>query len=104
MDNNNAQIIEGHDHIDDLTGLHNLNGILSRLQGHDDYSASDSSVIIYLNVMNFKSFNQRYGFEGAMYSLRALQLRFRTFLKVSFLPEPAETSSSFMLNPSMNKK
>ncbi len=81
MDNNNAQIIEGHDHIDDLTGLHNLNGILSRLQGHDDYSASDSSVIIYLNVMNFKSFNQRYGFEGGNVFLKGIAAEIQDIFK-----------------------
>ena len=60
------------DHIDELTGLLNLNGILSHLQGHDNYSADSSSVIIYLNVMNFKSFNQRYGFAGGNEFLRGL--------------------------------
>ncbi len=62
-----------YDHIDDLTGLHNINGILSHLQSHDDkYSASASSVIIYLNVMNFKTFNQRYGFIGGNEFLKGL--------------------------------
>ena len=55
---------DNRDQIDELTGLFNLNGILSQLQGHDKHAADSSSVIIYLNVMNFKSFNQRYGFTG----------------------------------------
>lgn len=72
MDNYNPGTIESFDHIDELTGLCNLNGILSHIQGHGEHSASGSSVIIYLNVMNFKSFNQRYGFEGGNEFLRGL--------------------------------
>ena len=51
-------------HIDELTGLHSLTGILEHLQGHGEFAASLNTVIIYINVMNFKSFNQRYGFSG----------------------------------------
>ena len=64
MDNTNIQVNKDNDHIDELTGLHNLNGVLSHIQGSGSLSASGSSVIIYLNVMNFKAFNQRYGFAG----------------------------------------
>ncbi len=74
MDNFNVQAKEELDHIDELTGLHNLNGILSHLQSHDKYAASSSSVIIYLNVMNFKSFNQRYGFVGGNEYLRGVAM------------------------------
>ncbi|MBO6241346.1 MAG: bifunctional diguanylate cyclase/phosphodiesterase [Butyrivibrio sp.] len=59
-------------HIDELTGLHNLTGILDHLQGHGEYAASEKTVIIYLNVMNFKSFNQRYGFSGGNEFLKGL--------------------------------
>ena len=51
---------------DELTGLLNLNGALSYLQQHD------CSVIVYLNVMNFKSFNQQYGFVGGNEFLRGI--------------------------------
>ncbi|RKM61948.1 GGDEF domain-containing protein [Butyrivibrio sp. CB08] len=51
------------DHIDELTGFFNINGMISQIQGHDAH-ADENSVIIYLNVMNFKTFNQRYGFAG----------------------------------------
>lgn len=64
--------IEEENHIDELTGLHNLTGILEHLQGHDKYSASDSTVIIYINVMNFKVFNQKYGFAGGNDFLRGM--------------------------------
>ena len=64
--------IEEKNHIDELTGLHNLTGILEHLQGHDQYSASDSTVIIYINVMNFKVFNQKYGFAGGNDFLRGM--------------------------------
>ena len=64
--------IEEKNHIDELTGLHNLTGILEHLQGHDKYSASDSTVIIYINVMNFKAFNQKYGFAGGNDFLRGM--------------------------------
>ncbi|MBO5621450.1 MAG: EAL domain-containing protein, partial [Butyrivibrio sp.] len=58
---------------DELTGLKNLNGVLSFLHGHDNkYFASVSSVIIYLNVMNFKTFNQRYGFVGGNEFLKGM--------------------------------
>ncbi|MBO4456179.1 MAG: EAL domain-containing protein [Butyrivibrio sp.] len=59
-------------HIDELTGLHNLTGVLEHLQGHDEYSASEDTVIIYLNVMNFKTFNQKYGFAGGNDFLRGM--------------------------------
>ncbi|WP_051200067.1 bifunctional diguanylate cyclase/phosphodiesterase [Butyrivibrio sp. FCS006] len=64
--------MEKYDNIDELTGLYNLNGILSHLQGHETRAAEGSIVIIYLNVMNFKSFNQRYGFVGGNEFLRGL--------------------------------
>ncbi len=72
MINNSENPREEYDHIDELTGLHNLNGILSHLQGSGDHSATSSSVIIYLNVMNFKAFNQKYGFVGGNEFLRGL--------------------------------
>ena len=64
--------MEKYDNIDELTGLYNLNGILSHLQGHETRAAEGNIVIIYLNVMNFKSFNQRYGFVGGNEFLRGL--------------------------------
>ena len=64
--------MEKYDNIDELTGLYNLNGILNHLQGHETRDAEGSIVIIYLNVMNFKSFNQRYGFVGGNEFLRGL--------------------------------
>jgi len=64
--------IEEKNHIDELTGLHNLTGILEHLQGHDKYSASEDTVIIYINVMNFKVFNQKYGFAGGNDFLRGM--------------------------------
>ncbi|MCR5670633.1 MAG: bifunctional diguanylate cyclase/phosphodiesterase [Butyrivibrio sp.] len=59
-------------HVDELTGLYNLNGVLSELQGHGEYAADADSVIIYLNVMNFKAYNQKYGFAGGNEFLRGL--------------------------------
>ena len=64
--------IEEKNHIDELTGLHNLTGILEHLRGHDKYSASEDTVIIYINVMNFKVFNQKYGFAGGNDFLRGM--------------------------------
>ncbi|MCR5671177.1 MAG: diguanylate cyclase, partial [Butyrivibrio sp.] len=62
-----------YERIDELTGLKNLNGVLSFLNVHDNkYFASVSSVIIYLNVMNFKTFNQRYGFVGGNEFLKGM--------------------------------
>ena len=59
--------------IDELTVLHNLNGVLSFLHAHDNkYFANVGAVIIYLNVMNFKTFNQRYGFVGGNEFLRGM--------------------------------
>lgn len=64
--------IEEANHIDELTGLHNLTGILEHLQGHDKYSASANTIIIFINVMNFKVFNQKYGFAGGNDFLRGM--------------------------------
>ncbi len=50
--------------VDVLTGLLNLTGILEMIQDSAQLSALEHPVIIYLNVMNFKTFNQRYGFAG----------------------------------------
>ena len=77
MDSIDTQTKKEYDHIDELTGFHNLNGILSHLQSNGDYSAGSSSVIIYLNVMNFKAFNQKYGFLGGNEFLRGLALEIR---------------------------
>ncbi len=68
----NVISIEEANHIDELTGLHNLTGILEHLQGHDKYSASANTIIIFINVMNFKVFNQKYGFAGGNDFLRGM--------------------------------
>ena len=85
MDNLNAQDVRKYDQIDELTGFYNLNGILSRLQGRDKHAADDSSVIIYLNVMNFKSFNQRYGFSGGNEFLRGLAEEIKVLFPVELI-------------------
>lgn len=66
-----------YENIDELTGFYNLNGILNQLQSPDNQAAVGSSVIIYLNVMNFKSFNQKYGFAGGNEYLRGLASEIR---------------------------
>ena len=71
-DRNTLTIKEYDQNIDELTGLKNLNGMLCYLQEKSREGASDKSVIIYLNVMNFKTFNQRYGFAGGNEFLRGL--------------------------------
>lgn len=59
-----AESTRQNDGFDELTGLFNLKGILRLLTEHKTASGQTYSVIIYLNVMNFKSFNQQYGFAG----------------------------------------
>ena len=81
MDNTGNHTYEEYDHIDELTGLHNLNGVLSHIQGKGKHSASGSSVIIYLNVMNFKSFNQKYGFVGGNEFLKGVAKEIQTIFK-----------------------
>lgn len=65
-------IIEQKQELDDLTGLLNLRGILRLLQDDAANAVSTFSVIVYLNVMNFKSFNQQYGFAGGNEFLRGV--------------------------------
>lgn len=60
------------DDYDDLTGLLNLNGILRCVNESKNKGDSIYSVIIYLNVMNFKAFNQQYGFAGGNEFLKGL--------------------------------
>ena len=64
-----------------MTGLHNLTGILDHLQGHGEFSASEKSIIVYLNVMNFKAFNQRYGFLGGNQYLKGLAEEIQSIFK-----------------------
>ncbi len=85
MENLDTRRDSGYEYIDELTGLQNLNGALSNLQGHGRYAASDSSVIIYLNVMNFKLFNQKYGFAGGNEFLRGLSEELRLVFKDEFI-------------------
>ena len=63
---------ERRDHIDELTGLLNLNGILALMHNHEQDTDRNKVVIIYLNVMNFKTFNKQYGFAGGNEFLRGL--------------------------------
>ncbi|SDA54135.1 diguanylate cyclase (GGDEF) domain-containing protein [Butyrivibrio sp. INlla18] len=74
------EIVESR-HLDELTGLHNLTGVLDHLQGHGDFSASEKSIIVYLNVMNFKAFNQRYGFLGGNQYLKGLAEEIQSIFK-----------------------
>ena len=60
------------DGFDELTGLLNLKGILRLLTEHKNISGKTYSVIIYLNVMNFKAFNQQYGFAGGNEFLKGI--------------------------------
>ncbi len=71
MDNPNLSIFEELDHTDKLTGLYNLTGALAALQDNAK-SENGYSVIIYLNVMNFKAFNQQYGFAGGNEFLKGM--------------------------------
>lgn len=57
---------------DQLTGLFNLTGILDYIQNSGKYEVSPGSAIIYLNVMNFKTFNSRYGFAGGNEYLKGI--------------------------------
>lgn len=66
------------DGFDELTGLLNLKGVLRLLTEHKTISGETYSVIIYLNVMNFKSFNQRYGFAGGNEFLKGLALEIQS--------------------------
>ncbi len=72
MDDYAKGIIEQKQELDDLTGLLNLKGILRLLQDDAANAASTFSVIVYLNVMNFKGFNQQYGFAGGNEFLKGL--------------------------------
>ncbi|WP_029231719.1 bifunctional diguanylate cyclase/phosphodiesterase [Butyrivibrio sp. VCB2006] len=60
------------DDFDELTGLLNLKGVLKLLNESKSSDENAYSVIIYLNVMNFKSFNQQYGFAGGNEFLKGL--------------------------------
>ncbi len=71
MANNNISL-EENAQWDELTGLLNLNGALSHIQRHVSDADGGYSVIVYLNVMNFKAFNQQYGFVGGNEFLRGL--------------------------------
>lgn len=60
--------------VDELTGLLNLTGIIEVIQERGQDLVAEGAVIIYLNVMNFKAFNQRYGFAGGNDFLRGLAM------------------------------
>ena len=68
---NGASQIQKDDY-DDLTGLLNLNGILRHVNEAKNKGDGIYSVIVYLNVMNFKAFNQQYGFAGGNEFLKGL--------------------------------
>ncbi len=72
MQGNDIDLVKGKEQRDELTGLLNLNGALSHIQQHAGDPDGGYSVIVYLNVMNFKSFNQQYGFAGGNDYLRGI--------------------------------
>lgn len=72
MQANDIDLIKEKEQRDELTGLLNLNGALSHIQQHASDPDGGYSVIVYLNVMNFKSFNQQYGFAGGNEYLKGL--------------------------------
>ncbi len=72
MQENDTSLTMEKEQRDELTGLLNLNGALSYIQHHAGDSDGGYSVIVYLNVMNFKSFNQQYGFVGGNAFLRGV--------------------------------
>ncbi|MCR5155968.1 MAG: GGDEF domain-containing phosphodiesterase [Butyrivibrio sp.] len=78
MGNSGLSEIENHEHIDELTGFLKLNGILSHIQSYGQEDEKAGVVIIYLNVMNFKTFNKRYGFAGGNEFLKGLAAEIRS--------------------------
>ena len=72
MDSLNFNEIERQDYIDELTGLLNINGILHRIHSREEGIRRNGDVVIYLNVMNFKTFNKQYGFAGGNEFLKGL--------------------------------
>ncbi len=72
MDEHVKEKIEQQQDYDDLTGLLNLRGILRFVQEDSTNVVSEYPVIIYINVMNFKLFNQQYGFAGGNVFLKGV--------------------------------
>ena len=72
MQVNNTDLTKENEQRDELTGLLNLNGALRHIQHHADDDDGGYSVIVYLNVMNFKAFNHQYGFVGGNEFLRGI--------------------------------
>ena len=78
MNNSGLFEIENHEHIDELTGFLKLSGILSHIQSSKQGDVKAGMVIIYLNVMNFKTFNRRYGFAGGNEFLKGISNEIRS--------------------------
>ncbi len=72
MQADNVNLAKENEQRDELTGLLNLNGALNHIQHHAGDEDGGYSVIVYLNVMNFKAFNQQYGFVGGNEFLRGI--------------------------------
>ena len=56
---------------DPVTGLHTLTGFFSFLRGIPD-TQGKSATVIFLDILNFKDFNQRYGFGSGDNLLRGI--------------------------------
>jgi diguanylate cyclase (GGDEF)-like protein len=72
MDELNNALNGKREDLDELTGLLNLYGVLRRINDVQNADENRFSEIIYLNVMNFKAFNQQYGFAGGNEFLKGL--------------------------------
>ncbi len=86
--------LDEYGHMDNLTGLHNLTGVLDHLQGNGEYSASGITMVIYLNIMNFKSFNQRFGFLGGNEFLEGVATEIEKIFDQSLI---ARTGDQFII-------
>ena len=86
--------LDEYGHMDNLTGLHNLTGVLDHLQGTGEYAAERITIVIYLNIMNFKAFNQRYGFIGGNELLKGIATEVQSIFDESLI---ARTGDQFII-------
>ena len=63
---NNSQMYNEPSVLDELTGVYTMSWIMTPI------AVTDDSIALFINVMNFKGFNRRFGFEGGNGYLRQL--------------------------------
>ena len=72
MEQLDGKVFNGPSIKDELTGLYTMSWIMTQLYPDGPIEVTADAIVVFINIMNFKAFNRRFGFEGGNDYFRGL--------------------------------